>query len=591
MRISLISGGTDATIKIWDLEQGGGNPHDAHTFSPVAVVQRAVPVPPPPPSLTRTPRASTATGVYRPGRHGAYPAPVSLSANATTPSPSAEPGGGGGTSHGHRFGITHLAFFPSDRHAFLSSSYDCSLRLWSTDRAALAGSWDLSGAAGNPSIYHGARSRASVAGGGGGRGASSRPPAAGGPAPGNKLYTFAVAPDARRHLLVACGTQHPAVRLVDLRTASAVQSLVVSAGPGADDHDDSSSASNNNTGTANTGAVLALAWSPRHEHVLAGGSVDGSVRLWDVRRAGRGSVLGMLDMEDAVGLSSLGGGGVGAPTTTTTWRNRASARAHAGPVNGLAWTDADSAGQGGGYIVSCGHDGARVRVWDAASGANTLAAFEPRLRNPARLATVHPVVLGGDLVDPRGAAAAAPRDLLLWPNDNELLLVDLHEGRVRARLRAPGMGVGGGAATATTTAMGAAASSSRDAGQASAGRGRPQRPAHPAARGGVTSVPNRVTALVWRGAGGGGPVVNGPAAGGATGAGAALYTAHLDGQIRAWASRLEGDDREGEGEGRGERDDGDGTDDADADDGGKARKRRALDDAFRSLMGRQITFT
>ena len=59
----------------------------------------------------------------------------------------------------------------------------------------------------------------------------------------------------------------------------------------------------------------------------------------------------------------------------------------------------------------------------------------------------------------------------------------------------------------------------------------------------------------------------------------AIYSGHLDGQIRAWMPQLEGLDEE----------DGD---TADEDAGGtRAKKRKALDDAFRSLMGTQITFT
>jgi DNA excision repair protein ERCC-8 len=69
--------------------------------------------------------------------------------------------------------------------------------------------------------------------------------------------------------------------------------------------------------------------------------------------------------------------------------------------------------------------------------------------------------------------------------------------------------------------------------------------------------------VVWRGAGGGG-----------------VFSGHLDGQIRAWLPQLEGADDE--------------ADDGEHNQGAaeaKTKKRKALDDAFRTLMGRQVTFS
>lgn len=84
----------------------------------------------------------------------------------------------------HKFGITHLSFYPFDAAAFLSTSYDQTLKVWSTETARVSGSFAL----------------------------------------GSKASTHAISPVAG-HVLVACGTQHPAVRLVDLRSGANVQSL------------------------------------------------------------------------------------------------------------------------------------------------------------------------------------------------------------------------------------------------------------------------------------------------------------------------------------------------------------------------------
>lgn len=442
----LVSGGSDATIRIWDLDQSPST-HEPHTYRRVAQIAR--------------------------GDAPTLPAlPSSTSSSSRPRQPPAAP------DAAHRFGITHLSFYPFDSAAFLSSSYDQTLKLWSTPTAQLSGSFAL----------------------------------------GSKVYTHAASPIAS-HLLVACGTQHPAVRLVDLRSGAAVQSLVAPGQVG-----------------GSAGAVLAVAWSPRHEHVLASGTVDGAVRIWDVRRAS--GLVGLLDQEDSLGIAVRAQTGGGSSSTTTTGFAelqrrgiRMSARAHTGAVNGLAWTD------DGAFIVSAGHD-QRIRVWDAATGANTLASFGPTIRNRA-VAAVH-----GMFVSPTGLTPPG-RELLVWPNENEILLLDLHGGSVVTRLR------GTGPVVAAVRARGGA--------------------------GGERTVRNRVTSLVWRGAGGAGGS-SGVVMGGA-GAPGGIYSGHLDGQIRAWMPAVQGNDEEDE--------------DTAAQEAveTKTKKRKAIDDAFRSLMGRQVTFS
>lgn len=60
-----------------------------------------------------------------------------------------------------------------------------------------------------------------------------------------------------------------------------------------------------------------------------------------------------------------------------------------------------------------------------------------------------------------------------------------------------------------------------------------------------------------------------------------LFSGHLDGQIRAWLPELEGahveiaDDQAIDQRGEAE----------------KTKKRKAIDDAFQSLMGRKVTFS
>ncbi|UNI20640.1 hypothetical protein JDV02_006712 [Purpureocillium takamizusanense] len=403
----LVSGGAEGAIKIWDLEESG-NPHRPHAYRPVATIAR-----------------------------------------------SARDQRGGGHSHG----VTHLDFYPFDPDAFLSSSYDKRLKLWSTQRGALSAEFDLNAT----------------------------------------IYSHATSPVAD-HLLVACATQHSNVRLVDLKSGSAVQALVAHGGP-----------------------VLCAAWSPRREHILASGHADGKVRIWDTRRAG--GVVAQLDQEDSLGVVHRFRHAAAAGAD---WDRvphfRAAAQAHDEAVNGLQWTD------DGRYIVSAGLD-RRIRVWDAATGANTLASFGSLVQNQhAKTASI--------VVTPSGLADG--RELLFWANDQEILVMDLHEGSLVTRLRSPG--------------------SSNPVGPRGSEMGR-----------------NRITTVAWRGVGGGGRQM-GSAMGGGNAVGG-IYSAHLDGQIRAWMPQIPGPD------------DIDETEDLDEDEEVRRKKRKAVDDAYRSLMGRQITFT
>ena len=226
-------------------------------------------------------------------------------------------------------------------------------------------------------------------------------------------FTHALSPIPSHSVLVAVGTAHPAVRLLDLRSGLATHSL-----PG------------------HNGAVYSLSWSPRLDHILASGAADGRVLFFDIRRAQ--SAFATLDLDDAIGVV--------APDHTPEYKGRRpldwNMRAHGGPVTGLRWMPA------GDKVVTTGHD-QRIRVWDTATGRNDLVHFGPRIRN-ARNTEFAP------LISPAGFGRTG-KETLLWANDDnrgEIFMFSLREGSMLRTLKTPGVARGPAQARAADAAPG-----------------------------------------------------------------------------------------------------------------------------------------
>lgn len=210
-------------------------------------------------------------------------------------------------------------------------------------------------------------------------------------------FTHALSPIPTSSPLVAVGTAHPAIKLVDLRSGLASHSL-----PG------------------HNGTVYSIAWSPRQENVLASGATDGRVLFFDIRRSQ--SAFASLDLDDAIGVLS--------PDHTPGYSGRPAMdwniRAHGGPVTGLCWTSS------GDKLVTAGHD-QRIRVWDAATGRNDLVHFGPRIRNE-RNSEFAP------LISPAGFGAPG-KEVLFWANDDgkgEIFVFHMREGNMLGTLRTAG---------------------------------------------------------------------------------------------------------------------------------------------------------
>lgn len=343
------------------------------------------------------------------------------------------------TAEEHKLGITQISFYPFDSLAFLTSSYDHTVKIYSSETLTPSASFDLD----------------------------------------SVVYDIALSPIAA-HLLVACATQHTTVRLVDLRSGASTHSLA-----------------------GHSGAILSTAWSPTRENILASGASDGSVRFWDVRRGA--SELAVLDHEDFVGV-------LGKPSSSFT-RNSSQGKAHRGPVNGILWT------QDGHHLVTCGHD-QRIRVWDTDTGANTLANFGPMVKN-SDLSPCIPVIAPTEYSQPE-------KDILFYPNEQEILGYELFDGKLICRLRRPEQ----------------------------------QRRVHETHTKGQRNIKDKVTALAWRAHD------------------VEMYSAHADGSISVWKPRTE-EDAELDEETEQERE---------AKDECKKRKRGVLDEIYQGLTKKPITF-
>ena len=214
-------------------------------------------------------------------------------------------------------------------------------------------------------------------------------------------YTHALSPIPSSAPLIAVGTAHPSIRLLDLRSGLSTHSL-----PG------------------HNGAVYSLAWSPTTSHLLISGSHDGRVLFFDVRRAN--AAFASLDLDDAVGLDPSQ-----QPISRSGPTLNFNALAHNGPVTSVQFYPCTTTPT---TLVTAGHD-QRIRLWDLATGRDELVHFGPRIRN-SRVGNLSP------LLTPPGHVSKASREVLLWPNDNargDIMMHSLREGNLIRVMRMKGI--------------------------------------------------------------------------------------------------------------------------------------------------------
>lgn len=187
------------------------------------------------------------------------------------------------------------------------------------------------------------------------------------------VYRHQMSPVATVHSLVAAACRDSRVYLADLQSGSATHIL-----------------------KGHKKAVLSLAWSTRDPSMLASGSSDNRVLLWDIRRAS--GPMHVFDQHNGKQTSEF-----------TKYKT-----AHNGHINAMAFTSS------GLNLVTYGTDD-RVRLWDISTGRNCLVNYG-RIPNQCKKGV-------------QIAISNTSKELAFLPSLSDILAVDLHSGKHITKLR------------------------------------------------------------------------------------------------------------------------------------------------------------
>ena len=263
--------------------------------------------------------------------------------------------------HRHKNSVTTVAWYPPDPGLFLSGGMDGWVKLWDSSAFSVAEQFEV----------------------------------------GEHVYCAAFQAGATQsHALIAVGTEASEIVLCDLNQGIATHRL-----------------------RGHCDAISALAWSPLDEHVFASGGNDGTVRLWDVRRAGGSACFATLGMHRTA-QAALHRSTHPAAAAPLSPRSRSAPLAHHGAVTALRFTAS------GRHLVSSGRD-QQARVWDMSSpllaGSNTLSHFAQLSNSPRRGGANSLVVAGsGDAATMYHACGAKGRDVGVY---------GLFDGELKQRLK------------------------------------------------------------------------------------------------------------------------------------------------------------
>jgi len=234
----------------------------------------------------------------------------------------------------HRYSVECVQWYPFDTGLFITSGMDKKLKVWDTNCMKPADTFSFEG----------------------------------------RVFQHHMSHIATRNCLVAVASSVNHILLVDLKSGACTHEL-----------------------RGHSSSTLACRWSPREEHLLATGSCDNKVLLWDVRSAK--CCLKSLDQHNGKGRSS----------------NEATSTAHDGYVNGLCFT------RDGLFLLSYGTDH-RLRLWSTYNGQNEMVNYG-KIPNDTKKCMQFDVSVNSD-----------PK-LVYVPSEGNILIYEIQTGeRVKALL-------------------------------------------------------------------------------------------------------------------------------------------------------------
>jgi DNA excision repair protein ERCC-8 len=220
----------------------------------------------------------------------------------------------------HKYSITCVQWYTHDTGMFISSSLDKYVKIWDTNELQVACQYYMS----------------------------------------NKIYMFDQSPISVQHATIAVASAHPHVRLIDMKSGSTAQTLV-----------------------GHKSDVLCVRWSPSNQYILATGSKDQCIKLWDIRKAGWLHSYDMFHTKRSTTATTSMQQQQQQPihvfnrkfTTDKLRSDTRTAPSHNGSITDLEFTP------DGIYLLSSGTDN-QVRKWHVQSGENTLVTY-PNISNTA----------------------------------------------------------------------------------------------------------------------------------------------------------------------------------------------------------------
>lgn len=236
----------------------------------------------------------------------------------------------------HKFSITNINWYPIDNGMFTTSSMDHTLKVWDTNIMKPIFVFKLDG----------------------------------------PIFNHAFSPIAQTHNLIATGSTSSYIILCDLRSGSQSHILMGHKNP-----------------------VVGLDWSPSNEFLLASGSGDHTLRLWDIRKP-KSCLTSLCQYNSGEKIDNV--------------------TAHNGTINGIKFLS------NGSEIVSIGSD-SKIHLWNIGNGIkmNTMLDFGSELINHTEKA-IFPAINKLDECQP----------YLFQPSeDDDILVYDLYNASLIKRLK------------------------------------------------------------------------------------------------------------------------------------------------------------